>query len=47
MTEKNFAAVFTVTGLLVISCMFVNIVGFTGQQDINNNNTHVISAFDG
>ncbi len=42
----NKAAVFTVAGLIVISCMFINIVSFTGQQNIENNNTHVISAFD-
>lgn len=47
MKNKNYAAVFTVTGLLVISCMFVSIVGFTGQQNVENNDVHVISAFDG
>ncbi len=47
MKNNNHTAIFTVTGLLVISCMFLNIVGFTAQQNIDSHNVHVISAFDG
>jgi len=47
MIKKNFATVFTVAGVLIITCMFINIVGFTAQQNTGNNNIHVISAFGG
>ncbi len=47
MKNRNLTAVFTVTGLIVIACMFVNIVGYSGQQNIKSQNVHVISAFDG
>ena len=47
MVKKNFAAIFTVAGLLFITCMFINIVGFTAHQNTSNNDIHVISAFGG
>ena len=47
MTAKNFANLFTVSGIIVIMSMFLTIVDFINHQDINNNNTHIISAFSG
>ncbi|HSA06431.1 MAG TPA: hypothetical protein P5556_04565 [Candidatus Gastranaerophilales bacterium] len=47
MIEKNPAALFTITGLIAIVAMFLNIVCCIENQNLNNNDAHIISAFDG
>lgn len=47
MKNTRLNAVFAFTGVLVITCMFVNIVDFTGQKNVETKNVHVIAAFDG
>ena len=45
---KNFVAVFTVSGLIIILSMFINIIGYIDcQSNINSYDVHIISAFDG
>ena len=48
MMQKNFAMTFTISGIIIIISMFVNIISCVDSQ-LNNhsNDIHVISAFNG
>jgi len=45
--RKNFAAIFTTSGIIIILTMFMNIISNVEYQLKIEHDTHVISAFDG
>ncbi len=45
--RKNFAVIFTTSGIIIILSMFINIISNVDYQLEIEHDTHVISAFDG
>jgi len=45
--HKNFASIFTTSGIVIILAMFMNIITNVECQMEIDRDTHVISAFDG